>query len=228
MLEEPVAEPLPAHDVEALKQLALLGGMQGFIEISSSEFATLLSTSQQTASRRILDLDEKGLIRRDMGVRKQLIRLTEAGMDLLRDEWVAYQRLFELTATLLVHGRVASGMGEGQYYMDRAGYRSQFLEKLGLECFPGTLNVELSGPELNKLRLLRANPRVVLEEFRDEGRTFGAVYAWPATLRDVDCAVILPKRSHHTKVLEVVAAERLRDRLGLADHDEVEITVRIR
>ena len=39
--------------------------------------------------------------------------------------------------------KIVSGMGEGAYYMSLKGYRNQFIEKLGYEPYPGTLNVKL-------------------------------------------------------------------------------------
>ncbi|HLE46984.1 MAG TPA: DUF120 domain-containing protein [Candidatus Thermoplasmatota archaeon] len=216
-----------AEVVHALKELALLGAMQGFIEVSSGELAKRLSTSQQTASRRLLEMERSGYVRREKGVRRQLLRLTEEGVGALLDEFGAYKRIFEQKAELRIKGKVTSGLGEGRYYLDQKGYVDQFVAKLGFRPYPGTLNLEVRGPELNKLRILKASPAVAIDPFQDKERSFGAVDAWRASVKSVDCAAILPKRTHHTRTLEVIARDFLRERLGLKDGDELEVLVQL-
>ena len=50
------------HEIQVLKHLAMAGAMEDFIPVSSGELGRELGLSQQTASRRILDLLDKGLI----------------------------------------------------------------------------------------------------------------------------------------------------------------------
>ena len=232
-LAEPVTRPC---DVEALKQLALLGGLDEHVELASAEFATLLDLSQQTASRRLIELTEAGLIGREMGVRKQRIRITEEGRSCLQQEHLLYQRLFEQRDRLNVSGAVKAGLGEGRYYLSRPGYKAQFLRHLGWEPFPGTLNLELTGAETNKLRLLKRNPVYTIEAFQAEGRTFGGVWCLPARVgpsrlgkgEDLECAAILPHRSHYTTTLELIAPVRLRDALPCVDGQLLDVVVSLK
>lgn len=220
-------------DVEALKQLALLGALDDHVELASAEFATLLDLSQQTASRRLIELTEAGLIHREMGIRKQRIRVTEDGRGVLQAEHLLYQRLFESRDRIVLEGVVKTGLGEGRYYLSRPGYKVQFNKALGWEPYPGTLNLELSGPEANKLRFLRKNPVYAIEAFQAEGRTFGGVTCHPAKVsvlapgrgNELECAAILPHRSHYTTTVELIAPVRLRDVLPCADGSRLEVTV---
>lgn len=213
------------EDIAVLKEIAQLGALHGLVEISTTQLAGLLGASQQTASRRILELEQSGYVRREMGVRRQLVRLTEEGTNVLAREYAAYQRLFEHRNRLRVEGRVASGLGEGRYYLAQEGYVRQIEEKLGFKPYPGTLNLQLDGSETNKLRLLKAAPAVAIQGFQADNRTFGGVDAWRAKLRDVPCAVILPQRTHHAKTLEVIAADYLRDALQVKDGDKIEVDI---
>jgi riboflavin kinase, archaea type len=213
--------------LQALKELALQGAAHSFVETNSSDLAERLRTSQQTASRRLLDLERLGYIRREKGVRNTLVRITEEGVGLLLDEFSAYKRIFEKSQKLVIKGKVASGLGEGRYYLDQKGYIDQFVAKLGFKPYPGTLNLEIRGPELNKLRILKAASAIPIDSFQDKERTFGAVDAWRARMRDVEGAAILPKRTHHTRTLEIIAPHYLRDRLGLKDGDELEVEVKV-
>lgn len=217
-----------ASDVEALKQLAVLGAMDGAVELASADFAALLDLSQQSASRRLIELTESQFIVREMGVRKQRIRITPQGAAVLRSEHQAYQRLFEHRDAIQISGTVKTGLGEGRYYLSRGGYVSQFQARLGWTPYPGTLNLELSGTEANKLGFLRRNPVHVVEAFAAEGRTFGGVICHPALVGATACAAILPDRSHYTTTLELIAPVRLRDALPCNDGDRLDVEVRLR
>lgn len=214
-----------AEDAVALKEIASLGALHGLVEISSGQLAKILGTSQQTASRRIQQLERFGYIRREMGVRRQLVRLTEEGVNVLMREYQSYRKLLEHAGCLQIRGKVASGLGEGRYYLGQQGYIDQFREKLGFVPYPGTLNLDVEGTELNKLRILKTTEAIRIEEFQAADRTFGAVDAWRAEIGPVPCALILPKRTHHARTVEVVAPDFLRDKLKLHDGDEIEAKV---
>ena len=126
-----------------LRKLALLGAMDDYIVISSKELGKAVDISQQSASKRILELLDEGFIDRDLGARRQRIRISSKGMDELKKEYNEYRRIFELTDHITIHGAVESGMGEGGYYICQAGYLKQFQEKLGFTPFEGTLNIHV-------------------------------------------------------------------------------------
>ena len=213
------------EDKELLKHLAKLGGLHDAVYTSSGEVAKALGVSQQTASRKILELLDAGLLTRRMGTRKQLLRLSPAGTDVLRKEHAEYRALFRGGDHLTVKGKVVTGLGEGAYYLGREGYRKAFKELLGFEPYPGTLNVEVDPLHRDRLTELREQQGLLVKEFQSEGRTFGAVKCFKATLDGVEVAAIFPIRSHHTTVLEVISAQGLRKKLGLKDGQDVEVLV---
>jgi riboflavin kinase len=212
-------------DVEALKQLALLGALSDQVELASGEFADLIEVSQQTGSRRLIELTSQDLIQREMGTRKQRIQITEAGKNVLRDEYMLYQRLFEVQNTLAMEGQVEAGLGEGRYYLSRPGYESQFEACLGWKPYPGTLNLALSGAEANKLKFLKKQPVFIIEGFQAEGRTFGGVICHPAIVNGVECAAIVPNRTHYTTKLELIAPICLRDTLPTVDGEMLQVSI---
>jgi riboflavin kinase len=214
----------PYH-VETLKAIALLGGLKEYVNLPSGELGKLIGVSQQSASQRILELIRAGLLARDLATRRQRIRLTPRGGDVLRKEYADYQRVFELKETLLISGAVTSGLGEGAFYMRQKGYKDQFRKKLWFEPYEGTLNLKINGPDLAKLQILQATPGIEISGFEASGRTFGGAKCFLATAGHVDCAVIMPIRTHHTDVLEVISKHYLRSALGLKDGDVVELSV---
>lgn len=211
--------------IATLKHIALMGGVHDYIAISSRELGNVLEISQQSASKKILELLGDGLIERDLGARRQRIKLTDKGFDLLRKEYSDYQRIFEMKDHLVIIGTVTSGLGEGQYYVNQEAYADQFQKKLWFKPFEGTLNLRLADPELPKLDILKKSEGILIKGFEKEGRTFGDVKCFLATIHNMECAVILPVRSHHTDIIEVICKFHLRRSLGLKDGDQVELIV---
>lgn len=216
---------MKSYLLQTLKELALLGAIKQKIEISSVELAKQLESSQQTASRYLLELDKEGMITRELGVKKQLIMITNIGEEVLQKEYLLYQQIFELTDRVIFKGRVISGLGEGRYYTEQKGYVDQFKETLGFVPYPGTLNVEIEQVEKNKLRLLRDSKAINIGEFKTKNRTFGGVRCFNAEIDGLNGAIVLPLRSHYSNVLEFISQYHLRDKLNLNDGDEVKITI---
>lgn len=211
--------------LQTLKELALLGAIHNKIELSSHELASRLETSQQTASRYLLDLDTQQMITRELGVKKQLIQITSRGADVLENEYISYKQIFDLSTKVIFKGKVISGMGEGKYYTRQKGYADQFKKHLGFVSYPGTFNIEIEYIERNKLRLLRTYGGILIKEFHAENRTFGSVVCFKATINGYEGAIVLPKRSHYAIVLECISPYHLREKLGVHDGDQVEVVV---
>jgi riboflavin kinase len=211
--------------LQTLKELALLGAIKNKIEISSFELAKQLETSQQTASRYLVELDKKGMITRELGIKKQLIMVTGIGEEILQEEHLQYKQIFELTDRIIFKGKVVSGLGEGRYYTEQDGYTDQFKQKLGFVPYPGTLNVEIEYVERNKLRLLKNSKSIDIDEFKTKNRTFGSVRCFKAKINASDGAIVLPLRTHYSSVLELISQDNLRENLNLKDGDEVKIVI---
>lgn len=182
------APPVAPEDKELLKQLAKFGGLHDHVLVSSSELAQRLGVSQQTASRKILQLLDAGLILRRMGTRKQHIRVSPAGIDILRREYADYRQLFQGGERITLRGKVVTGLGEGRYYISREGYRKAFSTLLGFDPYAGTLNIEVDAAEREKMAQLKEMEGLMIEPFQSEGRTFGGVKCFRASVRVADAA----------------------------------------
>ena len=209
----------------ALRKLALIGGMDDYVAVSSRELGDTLEMSQQSASKRILELLDQGLIVRDLGARKQRIKLTPAGIDALKKEYNEYRRIFELTDHITIHGSVKDGMGEGGYYIGQKGYVDQFVDKLGFKPYSGTLNVCVDKEDVGKLDVIRGTAGIYINGFTDEGRSFGAGIAYKAKIKNIDCAVVVPERSHYVDVIEIICQYHLRRTLSIGTGDRVDVRV---
>lgn len=209
----------------ALRKLALLGAMDDYIAISSRELGDALGMSQQSASKRILELLDEKYIIRDLGARRQRIKLTAKGIEDLKKEYTEYRRIFEIADIITIHGCVQSGMGEGGYYICQDQYMKQFGEKLGFMPFEGTLNVKVDPEDVGKLDVIRSIAGITINGFSDNGRSFGDVIAYKAKIRNIDCAIVVPVRSHYADIIEIICQYHLRRTLSLEDGDRVDVKV---
>ena len=209
----------------ALRKLALLGAIDDYIAVSSRELGSILEMSQQSASKRILELLDEKYIVRDLGARRQRIKITPKGVEELKKEYNEYRRIFELSDQVTVHGAVTAGMGEGGYYICQEGYMKQFESLLGFTPFEGTLNVALDPEDVSKLDIVRSTSGVMVKGFTHDGRSFGNVIAYKAKIRNIDCAIVVPERSHYMDTIEIICQFHLRRTLSLEDGDRVDVRI---
>jgi len=209
---------------EALKKLALLGGNRT-LKISSAVFAGEMKTSMQTAARRLKDLEDKGFIERKIVGDGQYIKISEGGLNILRNEYYEYKKIFEdLRAPIVFRGEVFTGLGEGKYYISLDGYRRQLIDKLGFDPFPGTLNLKIDEESILRRGELNEIDAVNIDPFRSEKRTFGGGKCYRVKINGTDGAIIVPDRTHYSKdLMEIVSPKNLRRTLSLRDGNVVEV-----
>jgi len=211
-----------------LLHLAKLGALRRGVFIKTFELAKELGTSQQTASRRILELEIKGYIKRSVSKKGQTIVITEKGAQQLMAVYaILHGSLSEALRSVVITGEVFTGLGEGAYYVSLNGYRTQIIEKLGFDPYPGTLNLRLTDPSDVYFReVLSHRAGILIKGFSDGRRTYGSVKAFKAKIRGIDAAVLLIERTHYGRdTLEVVAPVNLRQALNLEDGDKVSLEV---
>jgi riboflavin kinase len=213
-----------------LMKLAEMGAHRRVAKISTEYLAEKLGVSQQTASRYLIELDDKRWIERTVSAEGCLIKVTDSGIKELQRLYSNLRYLIEAAypPSVTLEGTVFTGLGEGAYYISKEHYRKQFMEKLGFDPYPGTLNLKLTTDYDVKTRdELEAYPGIDVEGFTDEDRTFGPVKCYPVTIENKEKgALILALRSHYdASVLEIVAPVFLRKHLGLKDGHKVKVEV---
>ena len=187
--------------------------------------------SQQTISRRILDLEKKGLLVRGPKKRKGELDITAKGYIHLEQVHEHLQNIFQNTTLVeKFRGKLRSGMGEGGHYIRHPIYLEQFYKKVGFFPYFGTLNVEMETTVYNHLQKhLSDYQSVQVDGFTDESRTFGEVLCyrvqiWPKNRihHQVPGALLLIKRtSHKANIIEFISEQYLRDFFKWADGDEM-------
>jgi len=222
MVDQEVSPPL----LLTLCRLAELGAYSGELMITTAELAENLNISQQTASRHLIELQTLGLIRRARVARGEAIKVTVKGSEELDKLYIRLKAIFEAkTKEVVLEGVLFSGIGEGAWYVSQVGYRRQFMEKLGFEPFPGTLNLRLEREYEDERKRLEASPPILIDGFQDGTRSFGSVKCYKAKINGKeDGALISAIRTHYAgDVIELIAPNNLRAKLGLKDGDSVRV-----
>jgi len=216
--------------VFTLLKLAEMGAHRRIAKISTEYLAGKLGASQQTASRYLIELDKKGWIKRNITPEGCLIKITDAGVKELQKLYSNLSFLMEAAypPSVTFEGIVFTGLGEGAYYITKEPYRKQFIERLGFDPYPGTLNLKLTTDYDIKTRSeLEAYPAIEVEGFKNEDRTFGPVKCYPVIMDNkVKGALVVALRSHYdASVVEIIAPVFLRKHLKLKDGHKVKVEV---
>ncbi|MGQ9551608.1 MAG: DUF120 domain-containing protein [Candidatus Bathycorpusculaceae bacterium] len=122
-----------------------------------------------------------------------------------------------------ISGKVSSGRGEGEKFIELPWVKEQIEAKLGFAPHPGTLNIRLSNETIKLKKLLKKAKSIVIcpADGFCLGRCFKAYLA-----SDVECAVVIPEVADYPEdLLEVIAPANLREKLQLRDGDVVEIKI---
>ena len=213
-----------------MKFIALQGGTRHPIHISSTNLSQNLGVSQQSASRYLIELVDRGYLERRLAQGGQVITVLKKGISVLRKEFSEYSLIFGTQKEIEMKGALETGLGEGGYYISKKGYMDQFQKKLNWKPYEGTFNLRLNDDEVPKIEAMKAAEGILIEGFEQEGRTFGKAWVFKCSLKNGkkivnECAIISPKRTHYRRVVEVISPIYLRDKLNAKDGDIFTIKV---
>jgi len=211
------------QDRQLLLFLASKSGLYGRAKTSTAKIASGLGMSQQTASRKLRALEKAGLINLNASPKGCTVSLTGQGVECLKQQHLALNRLFQGGAKRALQGKVKDGIGEGKYYVSRPPYLKQFRKLLGFKPFFGTLNLAVSQAELNSF--ISSQAPAEIEGFKTEERSFGKIRAFPVLFQGKEkAAIIIPERATHPKnEIEIIAVSNLRKKFRLKEGSKAEV-----
>ncbi len=125
-------------------------------------------------------------------------------------------------------GRLATGTGQGRHFTSLDWARRQFVEKLGIDPFPGTINLIVEDPECLEIwECLKATPGVRIENPNDGPNDCDA-RCYPVVIDgQIDAAIVLPEvPGYPAEQVEIIAAVCIRDTLGITDGDSLSLEIR--
>jgi riboflavin kinase len=158
-----------------------------------------------------------------------LITLTDTGKEQIKNLYSELKMIVETPhpLSMTLEGEVFSGFGEGAYYIKQDGYRKQFIEKLGFDPYPGTLNIKLVGTSIAASEEFKNYPAIEIEKFEDGSRSFGSVRCYPALVNNkVKGALLVALRTHYdSSVLEIISPYFLRNKLKIKDGQRIRVEI---
>ncbi|MBD3310786.1 DUF120 domain-containing protein [Candidatus Woesearchaeota archaeon] len=195
-------------DFDLLLFIAKKSGLYGKLESSTIRISREFGMTQQSISRKLSELKDKGMIKRYSSPSGVSVVLDRKGREFLQDRYRQMSSLFGRKSTA-IKGKVIRGMGESRYYMNQKKYQDQFRKKLGFRAYPGTVNVTIDKDEA--AGFMSALEPVHIAGFTTEERSFGAIKAYKIRFNSRQAAIIVPERTRYSRdVIEVIAPVNMR------------------
>jgi riboflavin kinase len=121
-------------------------------------------------------------------------------------------------------GKVFSGKGGGKKFLEIDWVKRQINVMLGFTPYAGTLNILLSDKSVEHRKLLETAASLTVRPV--EGYCSGKLFK--ASIGTVECAIVIPEVAGYPQnVLEIIAPVNLREKLRLADGDEITVTANL-
>jgi riboflavin kinase len=121
-------------------------------------------------------------------------------------------------------GKVFSGKGGGKKFLEMDWVKRQINVMLGFTPYAGTLNIRLSDKSVEHRKLLETAASLTVRPV--EGYCSGKLFK--ASIGTVECAIVIPEVAGYPQnVLEIIAPVNLREKLRLADGDEITVTANL-
>ncbi len=122
-------------------------------------------------------------------------------------------------------GEVFSGIGEGSFYVSI--YSKGFRAKLGINPYPGTLNVRVAEDLVGDLKAcLREAEHVRVDPPPIPDAKLAPVLVYPARIAHIDAFIVKPEVTiYKDDVVEFISEVYIRGALGLRDGDKLRFRV---
>ena len=124
-------------------------------------------------------------------------------------------------------GRLATGIGRGKTFTQLDWARRQFSEKLGIDPFPGTLNVIVDDPDSMPVWVRLKRTEGVRMENPNNGPHDCDAKCWSVSIGGkIEGAIVFPLVENYPPAqIELIAEIGVREALGIEDGDTVALTV---
>jgi len=127
--------------------------------------------------------------------------------------------------SFLIQGKVVSGLGEGKLFTELPWAKEQFINKLGINPYPGTLNLKLENPQIiDTLRQIKNLPGIYITPDNPE---FCQGLCYKVIIQEeIPGAIVIPLvPGYPPDKLEIISPYNLKEILGLSDGDTLAIRV---
>jgi CTP-dependent riboflavin kinase len=129
------------------------------------------------------------------------------------------------SASMAIKGRITEGLKESSFFTHIPWVREQFITKLGIDPYPGTLNLDIiDAQDAEKLKKIRE--RKGIEIVPAEPGFCSAKCFHVLVCGKIKGALIIPQVPNYPESkLEIISSDRIKDVLSLEIGDVVPIEV---
>ncbi len=131
----------------------------------------------------------------------------------------------ERTLTIKIRGRITEGLGVGTDFTSIPWVKAQFISKLSIDPYPGTLNLEIADREdCQKFEALKAQQGI---EITPEDPSFCKGKSYPVLIMGrLRAAIVVPVVENYPKhKMELIASQNVKEALSLKTGDSLEVEI---
>ena len=127
--------------------------------------------------------------------------------------------------SIVIKGKIREGLKESSFFTHLPWVREQFISKLGIDPYPGTLNLEIiDAQDLEKLKAIKKRKGV--EIVPPEPGFCSAKCFHVLVCEKIKGALILPQVPQYPESkIEIISSEKIRDALSLKVGDLVRVEI---
>ena len=125
-------------------------------------------------------------------------------------------------------GRLATGIGQGEHFTRLDWARAQFIGRLGIDPYPGTVNMIVDDPNSMPVWVrIKRTPGIRIDNPGDGPHDCDA-RCYPVTVAGrIDGAIVVPEIDNYPSAqVEIIADISVRAALGIEDGDPVQIVLK--
>lgn len=110
-----------------------------------------------------------------------------------------------------INGVVTSGFKEGSKYVRL--YKDKIKESIGILPFEGTLNIKVDFD----VKDIKFKQKIKIDGFNG----FGAIYLIPCKVNEFNGYIVVPEKTKHKNIIEIISDVSLRDKGKFKDGDKI-------
>lgn len=125
-------------------------------------------------------------------------------------------------------GRLATGIGHGKHFTRLDWARAQFMDKLGIDPYPGTINVIVDDPDAMPVWVRLKRTDGIRIDNPNTGPHDCDARCYPVLIDGrIDGAIVFPEvEGYPPAQVEIIAEVGVRDALGIEDGDPVRLEIK--
>ena len=125
-------------------------------------------------------------------------------------------------------GRLATGIGQGEHFTGLDWARAQFIDRLGIDPYPGTVNMIVDDPNSMPVWVrIKRTPGIRIVNPGDGPHDCDARCVPVTVAGRIDGAIVVPEIDNYPSAqVEIIADISVRAALGIEDGDPVQIVLK--